>query len=45
LGDVTYAPFHDLENEVPSEVKAAMEEIDAGLRDGSIKTNVPPEKP
>jgi len=45
LGDVSYAPFHDLENEVPAEVTAMMEEINAGLRDGSIKTNVPPVKP
>jgi basic membrane protein A len=40
-----YAPFHDLESEVPAEVKAAMEEINAGLLDGSITTNVPPVKP
>lgn len=45
LGDVTYAPFHDLENQVPSEVKTAMEQINTGLLDGSIETNVPPEKP
>lgn len=45
LGDVTYAPFHDVENEVPEEVKAAMDQIHAGLLDGSIETNVPPEKP
>ena len=45
LGDVTYAPFHDLENQIPAEVKAALEEINTGLQDGSIKTNVPSEKP
>jgi basic membrane protein A len=45
FGDAGYAPFHDLENEVPAEVKAKMEEIAAGLLDGSIKTNVPPVKP
>jgi basic membrane protein A len=44
-GDVTYAPFHDLGNEVPAEVEAAMEQIHAGLLDGSIETNVPSEKP
>jgi len=48
-GNVTglagYAPFHDVESEVPAEVKAAMEEINAGLLDGSITTNVPPVKP
>lgn len=45
LGDVTYAPFHDLDNRVPAEVKAAMEQINAGLLDGSIKTRVSSEKP
>ena len=45
LGDVTYAPFHDLDNQIPAEVKAALEEINAGLQDGSIETNVPSEKP
>jgi basic membrane protein A and related proteins len=45
LGDVTYAPFHDLENEIPPEVKTAMEQINSGLLDGSIQTNVSPEKP
>lgn len=45
LGHVTYAPFHDLDNQVPTEVKTTMEQINAGLIDGSIKTNVPSEKP
>ena len=45
LGNATYAPFHDIENEVPAEVKAAIEKINAGLLDGSIKTNVPSVKP
>ena len=45
FGDAGYAPFHDLDAEVPAEVKAAMEAINAGLLDGSIKTNVPPVKP
>jgi len=45
LGDASYAPFHDLESEVPAEVKTMMEQINAGLLDGSIKTNVPPVKP
>jgi len=44
-GNVTYAPFHDRENEVPAEVRTTMEEINAGLLDGSIVTNVPAEKP
>jgi len=44
-GDAGYAPYHDLENEVPADVKAKMEEIAAGLLDGSITTGVPPVKP
>lgn len=40
-----YAPFHDLESQVPAAVKAKMEEIDKALKDGSLKTNVPPAKP
>jgi basic membrane protein A len=45
LGHVTYAPYHDKDNEVPAEVKATMEKIQAGLLDDSIQTNVPPAKP
>ncbi|MFZ5818536.1 MAG: BMP family lipoprotein [Chloroflexota bacterium] len=45
FGAAGYAPYHDLENEVPADVKAKMEEIAAGLLDGSITTNVPPVKP
>jgi basic membrane protein A len=45
LGKAGYAPFHDLDSEVPADVKAAMEKINAGLLDGSIKTNVAPAKP
>ena len=45
FGQAGYAPFHDLESEVPAEVKATMEEINAGLLDGSIQTNVAPVKP
>ena len=45
LGHVTYAPFHDLDNQVPAEVKATMEQINTGLLDGSIDPNVPSEKP
>jgi basic membrane protein A len=45
VGDAGFAPFHDLESEVPAEVKSMMEEINAGLLDGSIKTEVPPVKP
>jgi len=45
LGDAGYAPFHDLDSEVPADVKSEMEKINAGLQDGSIKTDVSPAKP
>ncbi|MGQ9833690.1 MAG: BMP family lipoprotein [Candidatus Villigracilaceae bacterium] len=45
LGKAGYAPFHDLEKEVPADVKSKMEEINKGLLDGSIVTGVPPMKP
>jgi basic membrane protein A len=45
VGDVGYASFHDLDHEVPAEVKVEMENINAGLLDGSIRTNVPAVKP
>ncbi len=44
-GDAGYAPFHDLDGQVPAEVKAKMEEISKALIDGSLQTNVPPVKP
>jgi basic membrane protein A len=44
-GNAGYAPFHDLDGDVPAEVKAMMEQINAGLLDGSIQTNVAPVKP
>jgi basic membrane protein A len=44
-GTCGYAPFHDLDSKVPANVKSAMEKINAGLLDGSIKTNVSPSKP
>lgn len=45
LGLAGYAPYHDVESQVPAEVKAKMEEIDKALKDGSLKTNVAPVKP
>ncbi|MDK1028555.1 MAG: BMP family ABC transporter substrate-binding protein [Anaerolineae bacterium] len=45
FGTAAYAPYHDVEDEVPAEVKAQMDEIAAGLIDGSITTDVPPVKP
>ena len=44
-GSAGYAPYHDLDGEVPAEVKAKMEEINAMLLDGSLTTDVPPVKP
>jgi basic membrane protein A len=44
-GDVGMAPFHELENEVPAEVKDLMNRISSGLQEGSIQTDVPPVKP
>ena len=41
FGHVGYAPYHDLDDEVPAAVKTLMAQINAGLLDGSIKTNVP----
>jgi basic membrane protein A len=45
FGAAGYAPYHDLDGEVPADVKAKMEEINAALLDGSLQTNVPPVKP
>lgn len=42
VGDVGLAPFHDFEEEISAEIKSQMEEIDAGLIDGSIKTGYNP---
>jgi basic membrane protein A len=45
LGKAGFAPYHDLDSTVPADVKAEMEKLNAGLLDGSIKTNVSPAKP
>jgi basic membrane protein A len=45
VGPVALAPFHDLDSAVSAEIKAKLEEVNKGLADGSIKTNVPPTKP
>ena len=34
---VGLAPFHDFEDAVPADLKAELEEIKAGIIDGSIK--------
>jgi basic membrane protein A and related proteins len=44
-GEAGYAPYHDQESNVPAEVQSKMKEIDAMLKDGSLKTNVAPAKP
>lgn len=41
FGQVGLAPFHDTEAAVPDDVKAAVEEVLAGLQDGSIDTGCP----
>ena len=45
VGAAGFAPYHDLDGEVPAEVKAMMDELTAALLDGSVVTNVPPVKP
>ena len=45
VGQAGLAPYHDLDSKVPAEVKAKIAEIDKGLKDGSLKTNVSPTKP
>jgi basic membrane protein A len=44
-GPAGLAPYHDFEDDVPADVKAKIEELDAALQDGSLKTGVPPVKP
>ena len=41
-GAARLAPFHDFASKVPQEVKDALAKIEAGLRDGSIKTGYQP---
>lgn len=38
FGDAGLAAFHDLEDQVPDDVKAQLDEIAVGLKDGSVKT-------
>lgn len=38
MGEVGLAPFHDFDSAIPAAVKTRLQEIDAGLRDGSIST-------
>lgn len=45
VGPIGLAPYHDLDAQVPAEVKAKIQEIDKGLADGTIKTGVSAAKP
>jgi branched-chain amino acid transport system substrate-binding protein len=45
IGGAGFAPYHDLENEVPAEVKVWMEDLLTGLYTCKIQTNVPTWKP
>ncbi len=45
FGAAGFAPYHDLDGEVPAEVKAKMEEIYTALLDGSLQTGVSAAKP
>lgn len=45
VGPVALAPFHDLDSAVSKEIKAKLDEVNKGLMDGTIKTNVAPTKP
>lgn len=42
VGDVGLAPFHDFDSVVSDEVKATIDEINAGLQDGSLETGYVP---
>lgn len=44
-GPIDLAPFHDFDSKIPADVKQKMQDINKGLQDGTIKTNVPPVKP
>ena len=42
VGPVGLAPFHDFDSVIPQDVKDKLEEIDKGLKDGSISTGYNP---
>jgi len=44
-GNAGIAPFHDLENEVPANVRLQIEDIRIRLTNGLLTTDVPPVKP
>ena len=41
-GATGLAPFHDFDGDVPGDVKTLLEELDAGLKDGSVSTGYAP---
>lgn len=43
FGDFGLAPFHDFDSKVSSDIKSTLDEIRAGLIDGSIETGYVPE--
>lgn len=45
VGPIGLAPYHDLDSQVPADVKAKIDQIRKGLDDGTIKTGVSPAKP
>jgi len=42
FGDAGLAPYHDFEDKIPQDVKDKIDEIGAGLKDGSITTGYTP---
>jgi basic membrane protein A and related proteins len=42
FGEVGLAPFHDFDSVVPQDVKDTLNEISAGLKDGSLSTGYTP---
>ena len=42
MGETGLAPFHDFDSQIPQDVKDKLDELDAGLRDGSISTGYTP---
>ncbi len=44
-GQVSLAPFHDLDREIPQSIKVRLSGIQKGLADGSISTGIPYKSP
>jgi basic membrane protein A len=42
VGDAGLAPFHDFDADIPQDVKDRLDEVSAGLLDGSIETGYNP---